>query len=137
VDGNGLRDFVIKVPATVPDELVRLAVNIGQMVTEAISSGAMVLLFPQVMKDEKGNARRVIGHAIVPITNNSDVVRMVKLAEVTGKANEAVIQAMHAKAKPGEGIIAAANAETIKDNAARELTAQANGQPGGIIIPTP
>lgn len=133
IPGMAMRDFVIKVPEMVPDGIVRLALSIGQTVTDAISNGAMVLMFPQMVKDEKGNARRVVGHCVVPIQTQSDVLRMLKLAEATGKANEAVQDAME-RGKPGEGIIAAANAETLKDNVARNETAKANGQAGGIFI---
>ena len=128
-----MRDFVIKVPQMVPDGIVRLAVNIGQMVTDAIANGAMVLLFPQVVTDDKGNARRVVGHCVVPIQTHSDVLRMLKLAEITGKANEAVQNALE-HGQPGDGIIAAAHAETRKDNAVRDLSAKAQGQAGGVII---
>jgi len=129
-----LRDITIKVPKVVPDEAVKLAFQAGQMTVEAVQQSVVVFFFPQVAKDDKGNARRMLGHALMPIINQSDILRILKLMEVTSHSNESVMTAMHS-GQPGAGVIAAANAETVKDNAARDLTAKAEGKPGGIIVP--
>jgi hypothetical protein len=93
----------------------------------------MILMFPQGTKNAAGAVQPAIGHVIVPILNAADIHRLAGLADVIGRANDAVIRARNS-GREGELVNTAVAAETAKHNAHQDAVAQAQGKAGGIII---
>lgn len=126
------REVTIRVPAHVGDERVRMGLNIGADVLEGVTQGVAVIYFPHVAQKD-GKPTQALGRAVVPLLSRKDVERLLKLAEVIGRENAKAVKRMEAEGQVG-AIAASRDAETAKDNAARDLIAQAEGRSGGIII---
>jgi len=127
------RDVIIKVPLHVTDQQVDMAISMGSIAVEAIAHGGLIMFFPQSIRAENGERRQAIGHARMPILNGSDVQRVVRLVSVIGTENTKVLEAQ-SRGVSGDHLTTAISAENTKDNATRDLTAQAQGHAGGIII---
>jgi hypothetical protein len=127
------RIFQAQVPANVTDAYIRMLMQVGQLALSAVTKNGMVVLFPQATPGPDGRHQAGIGHVVVPILSHADIQRLVKLAEVIGRSNDAVIRARNS-GEAGSMVDAAVTAETSKHNAFQDAVAQAEGRPGGIII---
>jgi hypothetical protein len=110
-----------------------MLMQVGQLALNAVTKNGMVVLFPQATPGQDGRPQTGMGHVVVPILSRADIERLVKLAEVIGRSNDAVIRARNS-GEQGSMVNAAVNAETTKHNAFQDAVAQAEGRPGGIII---
>ena len=122
-------------PLTVSDEQVEMAVQMGSMSVNTIMAGGLQMFFPTIVAGPDGQKRQSIGQVQMPIASNADVQRIVGLASVIGRLNMERAKAA-ASGVAGAQLNAAITGENIKDNATRELTAQAEGRAGGIIVAT-
>lgn len=126
-----IREIILRVPAAVPDERVQAALHIGQDALEGSQRGLATLLFP-TRNPQTGEP--MVGRAIVPLLAQKDIDRLLKLCQAIGDANQKAAQRVQAEG-PVALLAAQREAEQAKDNAARDLTARAEGRAGGIIIP--
>ena len=123
------RDVVIKVPVSVSDNQVNNAIRLGILASNVVQSGMMFLAWPALVKTPQGQEAAVIQQTIMPIFDKKDVDRVLQLVKVIGETNVAA-------AKNGADALSTSIAGgKVKDNAARDLTGQAEGNSGGIIIP--
>lgn len=128
------RSVTIQVPPSVTDEHVEMAIQMGSMSVNTILSGGVQMFFPTMVAGPDGQKCRSIGQVQVPISSPRDIQRLVGLANVIGQLNTEQAKAA-ASGRVGAHVEAAITSENTKDNATRELTAQAEGRAGGIIIP--
>jgi len=123
------RDFLLKVPVNVPDEQVKMAVQIGIMAAGTVEQGMMVILWPALTKTPDGRQTRVVGRAVVPLAKKEDVDRILHLAKVI-----ATVNVKAAKGGTGDKLADTLEGKKAIANAARDLEAQAEGKPAGIIV---
>lgn len=125
-----LREVVIRVPADVSDERVQIALNMGRDAVELATRGFAILLFPTKSAQ---TTQPLLGRTVIPLMNCKDIDRLLQLAKAIGDANANAIKRL--QAEPVAALAIRRDAERQKDNASRDLCAQAQGQAGGIIIP--
>jgi len=130
---NGMREARIRVPVNVTDEQLAAAAQIGSAVIEGTVRGLAFLFFPIINKGQDGNQQHSVGQAVVPLANKMDVDRLLHLAQTIAKVNTDAAQKIKTRGEVARLAIQK-DANRVKDNAARDLTAKAQGQAGGIIV---
>jgi hypothetical protein len=132
VDPN-LRQIIIRVPQHVTDQMVDMALGLGSMAIECLGANGMMIYFPTVQKDDKGQLHQAIGQARVPLLNPADIQRVLKVCQAITDANLAQMRAAKSGVQ-GATVNAAIEGEMHKDNVSRDEAAKAHGQAGGIIV---
>ena len=86
------------------------------------------------MQPDDGRVVTGMKKADVLVTSGKDIQRLLTLAKVTSERNLDTIRRQQAGADPIDAATAGVTNDLAKDNVATDLTAQAKGQAGGIVI---
>ena len=127
--GPPMRDLAIRIPASVPDEAVQMAMEIGNAVLAAIGSGQAVIMFPNATRDAQGQVQQSIGQFRVLLHKLSDVQKLQQLGNTINQVNSRIREAQ----TPSDELSLKVSGEKAKDNALRQLSAQAQGRRSGIV----
>lgn len=127
------RFIKLKVPLNITDQTVVACWQMGQAAVFNAKRGTMSIMFPHQTKGADGKMVESIAKLDVVLVKAEDVQRILRLATITHDANMAFLQAQN---NPADAVSAAMNATRMKDNAARDMTAQAQGQAAGILLGT-
>lgn len=123
---EAVREVMIRVPASLPDNTVFNAWQIGMGTLQRIEQGLMVVAFPTIGQGPDGQPCNMIGRAEVLLARKEDVELILGLCRVITETNMGMAEA--AQKNPADMLAATIRGKQVKEEAGRQARQVAQGQ---------
>lgn len=118
------REVKIRVPASITDNVVRNAWEVGMGTLQRLQHGMLVIAFPSVGPGPDGKPINTIGKYEVLISKPEDVKRILELAQFINQTN---LEVSKQAANPVNALAAALEGTQRKDEALRQQKQKVSG----------